>query len=152
MEELLQQTLQQLLEQYGAIVIFNKRTRSNFKLQRRNAKTVFNDNYNIRHLHTCGKIKKQQCFYMKKLHKQTYGRDITLNDPNQSVCEQMQQNIALMQQDIKQLQYKNGEILRKCEQLQQYSDECSKDNKTLLTQFITNVTDKQCKTIDELPE
>ena len=89
---------------------------------------------------------------MKKLHKQTYGRDITLNDPNQSVYEQMKQNIALIQQDIKQLQDKNGEILRKCEQLQQYSDECSKDNKTLLTQFITNVTDKQCKTIDELPE
>ena len=152
MEELLQHTLQQLLEQYSALVIFNKILHTNFKLLRKHAKTVFNNNYNILNLPTCGKPKKQQRFYMKKLHKQTYGRDITLNDPNQSVYEQMKQNIALIQQDIKQLQDKNGEILRKCEQLQQYSDEFSKDNKTLLAQFITNVTDKQCKTIDELPE
>ena len=152
MEAHLQKIKREALQQYGALVIFNKILHTNFEELRKHAKKVCNANYNIRHLPTCGKPKKQQCFYMKKLHKQTYGRDITLNDPNQSVCEQMQQNIALMQQDIKQLQYKNGEILRKCEQLQQYSDECSKDNKTLMAQFITNVTDKQCKTIDELPE
>ena len=152
MEAHLQKIKREALQQYGALVIFNKILHTNFKLRRRNAKTVFNNNYNILNLRTCGKPKKQQRFYMKKLHKQTYGRDITLNDPNQSVYEQMKQNIALIQQDIKQLQDKNGEILRKCEQLQQYSDEFSKDNKTLLAQFITNVTDKQCKTIDELPE
>ena len=148
MEEL----LQQILKQYGALVIFNKTLCSTFEELLKHAKTVYNDNYNIHHLRTCGKIKMQQPFFMKKLHKQTYGRDITWNDPNQSVCEQMQQNIALIQQDIKQLQYKNGEILRKCEKLQQYSANCSEDNKTLLTQFITNVDDTQCKTIVELPE